>query len=101
MNSPHEGKSNRTAKRGYRTRSQSRSSISFLRASKRRSHRARSIRINNILDTGISTAAENGQTDDKTKCVESGKCNVLLAGIPLALLDEKEPEESGEVETEA
>ena len=76
-------------------------SISFLRASERRSNTARSVRIDNILDTGISAASQNRDSDDKAQRVEGRQSNVLLTGIPLALLDEQEPEQSWEVEGEA
>ena len=76
-------------------------SISFLRASERRPDIAGIVGIDDILDTGVSAASKNSQTDNKAERVESGQCNVLFACIPLALLDMQEPEERGEVEGEA
>jgi hypothetical protein len=76
-------------------------SVSLLRASERRPDIARSVGINNILDTGVGAASQNRDSDDKAKSIESRESHVLLVGIPLALLDEQEPEQSWEVEGEA
>ena len=51
-----------------------------------------------FLHTGVRAAAQHKQPNDENGSVQHRQGDVLLARIPLALLDELEPEKSGEVE---
>jgi len=53
------------------------------------------------LHASIGAAAQGGQADDEHDDIGDAEDDVVPAGVPLAFLDEEEPEKRREVEGEA
>jgi hypothetical protein len=59
------------------------------------------VRVRNVSGRRIGAETKDCKADDEDDCVEDREGDVLLGGVPLALLDELEPEEGRPVEGEA